>query len=965
MAIEFATGYVSLIPSLKGAGKSISSQLGGINMAPIGAKMGASLGAKMGSGLKTSMKSQVSTAIMAPVNAAIERQSTATRNLGSAERDLTKARAGQQSAQAKVLKAEEKLESLRSSGKASSGELKAAEADLNAAKVALADSNLKVGSSEDAATRAKESATKANADYIESLKQSSSAISRVETALPVIGARMQEVGTQWKDAGTKISGVGKSMSMKFTAPVLGAATAVGGLVGALGFKRLVGIDTARGQFKGLGYDADKVMAQVDKGVTGTALSMADGASMAVGILATGAVPMEKLEAQIQRTANVSAAYGVEGSHAANLLNAVLTKNKVTYGDLSQMQANGIPIISQLAKHYGVAGDEIEKMARDGKISIEDMNQVLDKNAGAAAIEYSKTWAGVTSNIKSNIGKIGADVLNEIFPQLKTQAEGFLETLKSPAVRGFAKDLGVTLGEALKNVSNGIKGVVGWFTGLSPEMQKTALTIAGLVVAAGPVLIVVGKLATGIGAIITVAGKMVPMLGLAVKAWKLLSLAFTASPIGFVIALVAGLVAGLVWFFTQTEIGREIWGGFVNWLKDLWTGISEFFSGLWAGITKYFAEAILNVVSYFKMMGTVIPALWNALWSAVGNFFRSFWEGLKAFVRLGIEFIKALFFKFHPLGIIIANWQPIVAFVKGLFDSIKTKISTALTAVRTTISNITNGIRNAWNAAWSAIGAFLSKTWATMKLGVSTALNAVSSVIRSILGFIRGIWTGAWNGIKTMFTKIWASIVSAAGSFGSSVKTAFSRVIDFVRGIPGKIVGFFTGMGSKLVASGRSLIGGFLDGIMAGFNKAKQAVSNGLSKIRNLFPFSPAKEGPFSGRGWVAYSGLSIGETFSETIADSLKDGRGDISDELGGIQDEFNDFSNEGFRVSSSLPDFEGTAAGGLAGGAGGAGVPLIHIENMTVDSDGRVKQVAQELYTRASRANRAQGAVQIGGAVV
>ena len=35
MATELATAYISLIPELKGAGKSIASQLGGVDVAPV------------------------------------------------------------------------------------------------------------------------------------------------------------------------------------------------------------------------------------------------------------------------------------------------------------------------------------------------------------------------------------------------------------------------------------------------------------------------------------------------------------------------------------------------------------------------------------------------------------------------------------------------------------------------------------------------------------------------------------------------------------------------------------------------------------------------------------------------------------------------------------------------------------------------------------------------------------------
>src|SRR5699024_469230 len=138
--------------------------------------------------------------------------------------------------------------------------------------------------------------------------------------------------------GGNIAGVGKSLTKKITLPALGAASAAAGIPLALGFKRLVGIDTARAQFEGLGFDADTVMAQVDKGVQNTALSMDQGAAIAVAALSTGGVKAGELSEQIKRVANVSAAYGVESEHAGYLLNSMLVKGKVQWGDLSQMQA---------------------------------------------------------------------------------------------------------------------------------------------------------------------------------------------------------------------------------------------------------------------------------------------------------------------------------------------------------------------------------------------------------------------------------------------------------------------------------------------------------------------------------------------------------------------------------------------------------------------------------------------------
>src|SRR5699024_4863176 len=51
---------------------------------------------------------------------------------------------------------------------------------------------------------------------------------------------------------------GKTLTKAITLPAMGAATAVGGIVAAFGWKRLVGLDSARAQLQGLGYDAESV-----------------------------------------------------------------------------------------------------------------------------------------------------------------------------------------------------------------------------------------------------------------------------------------------------------------------------------------------------------------------------------------------------------------------------------------------------------------------------------------------------------------------------------------------------------------------------------------------------------------------------------------------------------------------------------------------------------------------------------
>ena len=57
---ELASAYVTIVPSLKGAGKSIESQLGGVNVAGAGRRMGRQIGDEIGDGMEGGAKRGVS-----------------------------------------------------------------------------------------------------------------------------------------------------------------------------------------------------------------------------------------------------------------------------------------------------------------------------------------------------------------------------------------------------------------------------------------------------------------------------------------------------------------------------------------------------------------------------------------------------------------------------------------------------------------------------------------------------------------------------------------------------------------------------------------------------------------------------------------------------------------------------------------------------------------------------------------
>ena len=126
---------------------------------------------------------------------------------------------------------------------------------------------------------------------------------------------------------------------------------------------------------------------------------------------------------------------------------------------------------------------------------------------------------------------------------------------------------------------------------------------------------------------------------AAKQW-LLNAAMNANPIMLVITLIASLVAGLIYFFTQTETGRQIWSNFTSFIGACVNNIIGFFQSLPGRIGAFFSSAAQfaqntwnNVVSWFSgLPGRILSAIGNVgrlLWNAGSSIIEGFLDGLKS------------------------------------------------------------------------------------------------------------------------------------------------------------------------------------------------------------------------------------------------------------------------------------------------------------------------------------------------
>lgn len=165
----------------------------------------------------------------------------------------------------------------------------------------------------------------------------------------------------------------------------------------------------------------------------------------------------------------------------------------------------------------------------------------------------------------------------------------------------------------------------------------------------------------------------------------------------------------------------------------------------------------------------------------------------------------------------------------------------------------------WSAIWNAISSLLSSIWATITSAIQTAISVVQSIISSALATIQALWSAGWEAVRSFVSTAWENIKSA-------VSSGIESAVSLVREMPGKIKNALGNLGGLLMDSGKALLRGFIDGIKSMAGAAADAAKGVVQKVRDFFPFSPAKVGPFSGRGYTTYSGKALTGDFAQAIS---------------------------------------------------------------------------------------------------
>lgn len=501
---------------------------------------------------------------------------------------------------------------------------------------------------------------------------------------------------------------------------------------------------------------------------------------------------------------------------------------------AQLASNGVDNYAQLAEAAG----NLNAVAGGNADTFKSVGMVMTQTAGAGKL-MTENWNQLTDAIPGVSGPL-QDAMRE--------AGAFEGNFRDAMANGE-----ISADEFFDAVQK-----LG-MTDIAKEAATSTATIEG---AAGNL-----KAAfVGVGAAVIDAFKPLITGSMTVLAQGISSLPGIASQIGEAFA-----PAGAAIERALMPVANQIQGQFMPALQSLGdtvSGLSSYFQPLVAQLSTSFAPALAQVSSALVSLGTaVIPVIQSAIQTLapiiaqIAQVIVSIVSQIMTMLAPAITNIANIIQTALPNIQMLFNifGTTVMGVTNAVFPFIQTVITAVMNVINAVISTVLALIQGNWSGVWTGIQSVAFAIWDGIGSIISAAINAVSGIISSVLSGISGIWNGMWSSISSFFGSIWSGIQSAAQS-------GINGVLNTISGIKDSILGFFSGAGSWLADAGRSIVNGLAEGIKGAVGAATGAISSVLDAVSSFLPHSPAKTGPFSGRGWTLYSGQAITSALAEGIA---------------------------------------------------------------------------------------------------
>ena len=661
------------------------------------------------------------------------------------------------------------------------------------------------------------------------------------------------------------------------------------------------------KFKGNGKEFDYVSNSMQKLARDTNANSEDTLKLSttfIGLGDSAKSAVSKTEALVK----ANQAFGGTGENLKGVAQAygqMAASGKVTAENINQLTDNNTALSASLKDTVMQMNPQLKQYASfneavsDGAVSMEMLDKAMQKAAdgsGSATKTIRDTWSGFNEDLSQSLLptlEALTPVINALIDKMDDWGKGAGKAVAN--VVKYFQDLfqklqenAATLAflEAWDNIKSAfdsivsiIGNVINSFLGINTETTKNKTSIdnvaKSIAIFAGKFSEVTKKIADFLGkiskskeaidnikvALVALAGafaalkvingivKAIELYNNIVKIGTAIQGAFNAimamNPFVALGIAIAAIVAGLVYFFTQTETGKKAWASFVGFLQSAWDKVVKFFSGIgqwfadiwngavdgakgiWQGLVDWFSGIVQGIKDIWDRIKTFFTTLWTNVvtgiqtaWAGVTGFFTGIFNGVK--------------------NVVVNVFSALGNFAGNAWNSIKNVFN----GVGSFFSDIFNGAKNIVSGVFSAIGNFASNAWEFIKSIWNTVISfyagifdAVRNTVANVFSALGNFASNAWNSIKNVFNGVgnfFSRVFDGAKNIVSGVFDAFgniaSNAYDSIKNVFNGIGGFF----SDIFGGVKNTIDNVLGGVENTIKNIKGAINGIAGKLGGLF-----------------------------------------------------------------------------------------------------------------------------------
>ncbi|WNI15578.1 hypothetical protein [Actinacidiphila sp. ITFR-21] len=485
----------------------------------------------------------------------------------------------------------------------------------------------------------------------------------------------------------------------------------------------------------------------------------------------------------------------------------------------------VTALGQITAAAAPAFDTLTGAAADGVTRLADR---LDKAFASGGLEKAISLAVDTLGELLHVGGNVATIISHILSPAHAQGGGLIGILdqvtealsKATGTEGFQSALVALFGVMGEIGRVGGPLIVKALGGLEPVLVQLGGPVTSLVDALGdalgPVLDALGPLLTtaavGVGDLVVAALPLLPVVSDLIA-----SLGPDLQPI----------LDDLVQVVEElTPVVEDVADTLTVALQPILADLPQ----LIGPIADLIARNLTVALTAFSTILTQNAPQLAQLGLDLGNLAVALGPLITAFTLLTTEAL----IKVSPLLLGILNAATRAgAYLGGAFSGVINNL--VIPAIRT----LTDLLHGNFSAAWTEAS--------------THAAGAVGSIVR----LLTGLPGAASAALSPLASKLSARAVDAANRLTAPIGDGINRATEWIGELPSRAGSALGDLGNYLYRSGRALIAGFIEGMLSKLSDAKGAASSILGKIKDYFPNSPAKAGPFSGRGWTGYSGRAV------------------------------------------------------------------------------------------------------------